>query len=42
MTMTVGDVAEAARAAGMTPAVLLEGVLRALEDDARVDAERSA
>jgi hypothetical protein len=40
--MTVGEFAECAKAAGMQPSVLIERLLRCLEDGSLGSAKRSA
>lgn len=42
IVMTVGDLAEAARLCGLPASVLLDRLLRAVEDDARVNVERAS
>lgn len=39
MTITVGELGELARGRGVHPAALLDGLERAIEDDARINSE---
>lgn len=40
--MTIGELADLAAERGVHPVLLLDGVIRALEDDSRIDLEGAA